>query len=113
MTRSGLAVFAITALLVAATPAQADNPKNRWIKFNNNSDQAILEVHFSNTQNENWGADLLDTDQVISAHHALKLNLDDGTDRCHMDVKVVMEDGTKRFKYNYNVCAETELNVEN
>jgi hypothetical protein len=108
MTKATLALAGLSALVVGAMPASA---ADRHLRINNFSNESVYEVHITNSGNRYWGSDLLDSNEVIGSGNSMNWNVDDGTGACYFDFKFVMADGSSRYKYNYNVCAESDLNV--
>ena len=105
-----LALSVSLALPVAAADSR-DN-LNRHLTIRNRSGQTVMEMHVTNVGNTRWGRDELGDDVILDGDND-EWNIDDGSGYCRYDFKFVLEDGTARFKYNYNVCAQSYLTVVN
>jgi hypothetical protein len=72
----------------------------------------VMEMNVSNVGTNNWGPDQLG-DGLIHFGYYSDWNIDDGSGSCRFDFRFRLEDGSYRYKYNYDVCAAIDLNVVN
>lgn len=88
------AIFAIALSPMVALAAHD-------FKVSNKGDHQIDHVYLSNVNEDSWGPDQLDKDEVIAAGDHQTWSIDDG---CLQDVKVVWHDGHSDVSRNFDTC---------
>ncbi|MBX7249525.1 MAG: hypothetical protein K1X35_10850 [Caulobacteraceae bacterium] len=102
-----LAIFAAAALISAAAAfsAQAANDgKNRRVVVENLSTIAVNELYASPVTSDSWEEDLLGSETIPSGTSRGAV-IDNGTNECQYDLKIVMADRKEYVHRNVNVCA--------
>ncbi len=100
------------ALSVPSAQAASSDGRDRRITVYNNTDVTIWEFYASNVSRDKWEEDVL-TDSVIRSGDKMRFNLDDGTNACRFDLKVVFKDGVVVTKKDFNVCTESSWTLTN
>jgi len=98
-----LAAAAVACSIPSAAWA-ANDGKNRRVTVENLSSQSIYYLYASPTSAKTWEEDLLGSG-TIPAGESKVANIDNGTNECQYDLKVVMADGKEFVQRNINVCA--------
>ena len=93
-----------TPVLVAPTPALAQDGRDRSIIILNRSSEAIHYVRGSNTSQSRLGRDRLGSEVVMPGNHIM-VDFDDGTGACWFDLQVELGSGTTANRSDVNVCA--------
>jgi hypothetical protein len=103
---SVFAMLAATAVAVSVPTASwaANDGKNRRVTVENLSNQSIYYLYASPITAKTWEEDLLGSGTVPSGSSKVA-NIDNGTNECQYDLKVVMADGKEYIQRNINVCA--------
>jgi hypothetical protein len=101
-------VVAAMALASFASAASASNDgKNRKVLVQNVSSQQVNNLYASPITAKTWEEDLLGQ-RVLAAGSSIEANIDNGTNQCMFDLKVVMANG-KTFEHRaVNVCAASK-----
>jgi hypothetical protein len=101
-------VMAATALLWSANVAAASTDgKNRKVMVQNVSSQQVNNLYASPVTAKTWEEDLLGQ-RTLAAGSSIEANIDNGTNECMFDLKVVMANG-KTFEHRQvNVCAASK-----
>jgi hypothetical protein len=101
-------VVAAAALVSFASAASASNDgKNRKVLVQNISSQQINNLYASPITAKTWEEDLLGQ-RTLAAGASISANIDNGTNECMFDLKVVMASG-KTFEHrSVNVCAASK-----
>ena len=99
---------AAVALASFASAASASNDgKNRKVLVQNISSQAVNNLYASPVTAKTWEEDLLGQ-RTLAAGASISANIDNGTNECMYDLKVVMANG-KAFEHrSVNVCAASK-----
>jgi len=106
-----IAIALATAALVAAGSASAaPDGKNRKVTVENISSQTLRELYAAPTTSKTWEEDLL-AQRTLSAGESISANIDNGTNECMYDLKVVMADGKAYEHRNVNICAVSKWTV--
>lgn len=101
-----LAAGAALASLAGAASASNDG-KNRKVTVQNISSQTINSLYASPATAKTWEEDLLGQ-RTLAAGASILANIDNGTNECIYDLKVVMAGG-KTFEHRQvNVCAASK-----
>ncbi|MBP0465115.1 hypothetical protein J5Y09_14415 [Roseomonas sp. PWR1] len=87
-----------------AAAAQSTDPSFR---LNNRSNQTIMEVYVSSSQDQNWGRDLLGAN-VLPPGQTFVVRLPDG--QCTNDIRIVIEGGRSIERMQVNTCNLTDIN---
>lgn len=90
--------------IAGAARAQTTDPSFR---LNNRSNQTIMELYVSSSQDSNWGQDLLGTN-VLAAGQTFIVRLPNG--QCVNDLRIVVEGGRAVERRNINTCELTDIN---
>ena len=101
-------VAAAAALASVGSAASASNDgKNRKVLVQNISSQQINNLYASPITAKTWEEDLLGQ-RTLAAGSSISANVDNGTNECMYDLKVVMANG-KTFEHrSVNVCAASK-----
>ena len=112
MMKKTMAMAAAAAVLVGTSgPAWAGNDgKNRRVTIENISSQTIYNLYASPVAATTWEEDLLG-DSTIPAGQSLVANIDNGTNECNYDLKVVMANGREYIRRRVNVCAVSKWTI--
>ena len=104
----GLGAFATAGVLVlglsGAAQAQSTDPSFR---LNNRSNQTIMELYVSSSNDSNWGRDLLGAD-VLAPGQTATVRLPNG--QCVNDIRIVLEGGRSIDRRQINTCNLTDIN---
>jgi hypothetical protein len=101
-----LAAAAALASLAGTASAASTDGKNRKVLVTNIS-QTVNNLYASPITAKTWEEDLLGQ-RTLGAGQSISANIDNGTNECYFDLKVVMASG-KAFEHrNVNVCAASK-----
>jgi hypothetical protein len=92
------------AISVPGASWAATDGKNRRVTVENLSSQSVYYLYASPVSSKTWEEDLLGSG-TIPAGESKVANIDNGTNECQYDLKVVMADGKEYIQRNINVCA--------
>ena len=98
-----LAATAVAVSIPSASWAATDG-KNRRVTVDNVASQSIYYLYASPATSTTWEEDLLGSG-TIPAGTTKVANIDNGTNECYYDLKVVMADGREHIQRRVNVCA--------
>ena len=100
-----LTMLAATAVAVSIPTASwaATDGKNRRVTVDNVASQSIYYLYASPATSTTWEEDLLGSG-TIPAGTTKVANIDNGTNECYYDLKVVMADGKEHIQRRVNVC---------
>ena len=98
-----LAATAVAVSIPTASWAATDG-KNRRVTVDNVASQSIYYLYASPATSTTWEEDLLGSG-TIPAGSTKVANIDNGTNECYYDLKVVMADGKEHIQRRVNVCA--------
>ena len=99
------------ALLITSAPgAAAPDGKNRKITIENLSSHTVRELYASPVSAKTWEEDLLGQ-RTLAPAKSLNANVDNGTNECQYDLKVVLDDKREYVRRNVNVCAVTKWTI--
>lgn len=98
------AAAGLLLLFQSATGPPADGGE-RHVVFTNNCGEPIIEIHVSTVGAGDWQDDLLGSD-FLSPGQSVLLNVDDENNRCRVDVKAVLDDGSNRIDHGVDVCRD-------
>jgi hypothetical protein len=102
-----LAATAALAFLAGTSFAASTDGKNRKVMVQNISSQTINSLYASPATAKTWEEDLLGQ-RTLAAGASVQANIDNGTNECIYDLKVVMAGG-KTFEHRQvNVCAASK-----
>jgi hypothetical protein len=105
MKRIACIAATVALTLSAATAATAsDDGKNRKVTVENLSSQSINYLYASPVTSTTWEEDLLGQAVIASATSKVA-NIDNGTNECNYDLKVVMANGKEYIHRGVNICA--------
>ncbi len=102
--RSLLAAAAVSLALAGTARAQTTDPSFR---LNNRSNETIMEVYVSSSNDRNWGRDHLGTN-VLPPGRAFIVRLPNG--QCVNDIRIVVEGGRAVERMQINTCRLTDIN---
>jgi hypothetical protein len=104
---SWMAAAAALALATSAASAASTDGKNRKVMVQNISSQQVNNLYASPITAKTWEEDLLGQ-RTLAAGASIEANIDNGTNQCMFDLKVVMASG-KTFEHrSVNVCAASK-----
>src|SRR5688572_19956059 len=98
-------MFAATAVAISIPSASwaATDGKNRRVTVDNVANQSIYYLYASPATSTTWEEDLLGSGTIPSGSSKVA-NIDNGTNECVYDLKVVMADGREHIQRRVNVC---------
>ena len=99
-----LAAVAVAASVPSASWAATDG-KNRLVTIDNVANQSIYYLYVSPATETTWNTNDLLGSGTIPAGSTKVANIDNGTNECYYDLKVVMADGKEVIQRRVNVCA--------
>ena len=105
--KRAFAVFAAAAAMASSVPGvawAATDGKDRRVTVENVANQAIYYLYASPATSTTWEEDLLGS-ATIPSGESLVADVDNGTNECYYDLKVVMADGKEHIQRRVNVCA--------
>jgi hypothetical protein len=104
--KKALALVAAAAALVSVSGAASASTdgKNRKVTVQNLSSQTVRELYASPITATIWEEDLLGQ-RTLSAGQSISANIDNGTNECYYDLKVVLANGKAMEQRKINVCA--------
>lgn len=112
--RKGRALILVAACLLflpaTFTAKSAAPQENRRVRVINHASSSIYYFYASNVDTGVWEEDILGT-QTIPPGQSRIVNIDDGTGHCFYDLKAVLADGRKAFRYKFNVCTQASWTV--
>jgi len=88
-----------------APPARAFD---REIELIDDTRSAIIELYAAQAGSGRWKQDLLGED-FLRPGDSLVVKIEDGTNYCRYDLKVVLDDGTSRIDRNLNVSTAMQF----
>lgn len=100
----GTAAAGMVLCMLQTAMAPAARAFDREIELINDTRIAIIELYMAQAGSGHWKQDLLGED-FLRPGNSLVVKIDDGTNYCRYDVKVVLDDGTSRIDRNVNVCS--------
>src|SRR3954462_12182927 len=92
-----MAAAAALATVASAASAASTDGKNRKVMVQNVSSQQVNNLYASPITAKTWEEDLLGQ-RVLAAGSSIEANIDNGTNQCMFDLKVVMANG-KTFEH--------------
>ncbi len=110
--RSGVTAAAALAILSSAgyAVAQSSDGMNRRVEVHNHTDTSVFEFYASTTRETSWEEDILGTNVILPGAE-VRMNLDDGTNFCEYDIKVVFRGGVTLYEASVNVCAVSIIDI--
>jgi hypothetical protein len=113
--KTALGVVVLLSAPLAGASAQSGDGKNRWVAIQNiSTSRAVVRLyavpsHFNAP--EIVGQDLI-PNVIIRPGQAYSVNFDDGRGTCYFDVRGTSQSaGYDWVIRNFNVCAESRLNL--
>ena len=97
------AALAATAFIPAVSSASNDG-KNRKILVENIGTHTVRELYASPTTATTWEEDLLGQ-RSLAGGQKITANIDNGTNECYYDLKVVLDNGKAMEQRKINICA--------
>jgi len=113
MIRILLALVLLAALPAAAQqnrprqPPQQRQAPERELTIQNRSEQTIVELYASSTEDTEWGPDKL-RDSTLPVRRDFRVRFG-RTRQCTFDVRVVYEDGSAEEARNHDACRQRQL----
>lgn len=83
------------------------NPARKTIKIKNTTNFDIDEIHISDPADHQWGADILDPNEVLTPGEVIEVEVDCGK----WDVLLVAPDKSKCEIYGINLCGAAQWNI--
>jgi hypothetical protein len=90
-------------LLFQGAPGPPAEGGERHVTLTNNTREPIVEIYVSDAGAGNWQADLLGAD-YLSPGASVAVDIDDRNNRCRVDVKTVLDDGSVLVSRGVEVC---------
>ena len=91
--------YFVVLVALLATPVHAQSRTS--IMVYNNSSRTVYSIQASNTQDENWGDNLLT--QPLPPNYHIDIDVDDGSDACWYDFLATARNNIT-WKNSYDVC---------
>jgi hypothetical protein len=107
-----LAAATVVSLAAVATPAQAQDGRDRRVTVINASGQVLREMYASPVTSGSWEEDMLGSN-VLGSGRRMVFNIDNGTNACRYDLKAVMGNGREHIRRNVNVCTISSWTITN
>ena len=108
-----LVLAASMAATLAAAPAFATpDGRDRHVNVVNSSSQVLRELYASPTTSRSWEEDMLGAG-VLRPGQSIRANIDNGSNTCQYDLKVVMANGREHVRRNVNVCTVSSWTITN
>ncbi len=102
----GTATTAAALVLGLAGTAQAQSTDPSF-RMNNRSNQTIMEIYVSSSNDSNWGRDHLGAN-VLPPGQTFVVRLPNG--QCVNDIRIVLEGGRNIDRMQINTCNLTDIN---
>lgn len=102
--RSLLAAAAVSLALAGTARAQTTDPSFR---LNNRSNETIMEVYVSSSNDQSWGQDHLGAN-VLPPGQTFIVRLPNG--QCVNDIRIVVDGGRSVERRQINTCRLTDIN---
>jgi hypothetical protein len=99
-----LVMVAAALTLWSSAALASDDGKNRKVVVQNISSQTVRELYASPVTSTTWEEDLLE-DRTLAPGASVSANIDNGTDECTYDLKVVLANGVERVRRGVDICA--------
>jgi nicotinamide riboside kinase len=109
--KKALALFALLTAVSSQAFAAPDG-QNRRVQIANRSSQAVHFLYASPVTTNNWEEDLLGNG-TIAPGASVEANIDNGTNQCNYDLKIVMANAQEHIRRAVNVCAVSRITVTN
>ena len=104
-------VLAAVMTATLSTPAFASNDgRDRRVNVVNASSQVLRELYASPVTSSSWEEDMLGAN-VLRRGQNIVANIDNGTNTCQYDLKVVMANGREHVRRNVNVCVVSQWTI--
>jgi hypothetical protein len=101
------------ALLLGGALSSAAFADQRDFTLNNNSDYVLTQAFVSPSTDQNWGDDILGRD-VLNPGESWAVGFNRGdANTCLWDVKAVTKEGFEVTLPQLNLCAITDVNINN
>lgn len=108
-----LILAASMAASIAASPALAgQDGRDRHVNVVNASGQVLRELYASPVTSRSWEEDMLGSG-VLRPGQSIRANIDNGSNACQYDLKVVMANGREHVRRNVNVCSVSRWTISN
>jgi hypothetical protein len=105
---AAFATVAAAASLFAASGTAQASPYA--FELRNVSSLYIISFHATNVGSDDFGPDLLGS-RVIRPGRTVMIDPDDGSGRCHYDLRTELEGGQVLNRWNVNLCAMTRYTI--
>ena len=103
-----LACFTVLIIGTSAKmPSFNEKSTAKIIKIKNTTNFDIDEIYLSPVDDENWGDDILDPDEILAPGEEIEVEIDCGT----WDVKLVAEDESTCEIEDVNICSAAQWNI--
>ena len=103
-----IAKLAVMAGLFALACAGHASAYDRQVRLINESSYAIIKFFASNSDADDWGAELFDG-YILFPNEDLVVDVDDGSGACFYDFLAVYDDFATAEDYGVDVCGYTEF----
>lgn len=96
-----------TAFLIGLSGAALAQSTDPSFRMNNRSNQTIMEIYVSSSNDSNWGRDHLGAN-VLPPGQSFIVRLPNG--QCVNDIRIVLEGGRNIDRMQINTCNLTDIN---
>ncbi len=104
-----LVAFAVLLIGTSATFVASSSKKAdvQVITIKNTTNFSVDEIYLSPTDNEEWGDDILDPDEILVPGESIKVEVDCGT----WDVKLIADDESECVVADIRLCGTAQWNI--
>jgi len=103
-----IACFAVLLFGTSAKMVSSDEKSSaKIIKIKNTTNFDIDEIYLSEVGDDNWGDDILDSDEILEPGEVVEVEID----CANWDVKLVAEDESTCEIMDVNICASAQWNI--
>ena len=99
-----ITVAALLALPLVSLSVQSVLAQNLEFPLHNQSSQTLEQFYVETSEEEGWGSNLLQGQEVIEAGESGTVTIADGKTTCVYDILAVWADGSKTEEYKLNLC---------
>lgn len=107
-----LLLFSVLAILIGTSAKAPDAVQEkesigRIIKIKNTTNFTVDEIHISAPEEDNWGPDLLEPDEVLMPGEVIEVEVDCGT----WDILLVADDQSTCEVREVHLCSSQQWNI--
>lgn len=101
---SGFCTLVLLGSLVSVAAAD-----RRDFTVYNKGEETIYHLNVSHISEDNWGPDIMASDETLGPDEHLKVTFSGDSDLCYYDVRAVYADGDKREQRNIDLCSTESI----